>query len=365
MGNSEFDKELAALRERIDAVDRELLALVNRRARLAQEVGALKEHHGQDDCYYRPDREADILRSLLEHSDGPLPDEALATLFREVISACRSLEGRMRIVYLGPEGTFTEAAAIKQFGQLVVRIPMESIAAVFREVESDACEYGVVPVENSTEGVVNHTLDMFLQSRLCICGEVDLRIHQNLLAVEGTERSAITRVYSHQQSLAQCRKWLDTHLPGAERITVSSNAEAARRASAEAGTGAVAGEMAARRYALCMLARNIEDESDNTTRFLVIGRRPVDPSASDKTSLLLSARNQPGALFRLLEPFAKRGITMTRIESRPSRSGLWEYVFFVDIAGHLAEPNVRAAVDEIEGDAALCRVLGSYPRAVS
>lgn len=361
---SEFDK-LQQVRGQIDGVDREILSLLNRRARLAQDIAEIKDGNNDRPHYYRPDREAQVLRNVAETNEGPLSNEALASLFREIMSACRALQNPMRIAFLGPEGTFTEAAALKHFGHSVERRPLDSIDAVFREVASGSCDYGVVPVENSTEGVINHTLDMFVRSRLAICGEVELRIHHHLLSLSSGAGavSQIRRIYSHQQSLAQCRKWLDLHLPAVERVSVSSNAEAARRAVREPDTAAIAGDIAATTYGLEILSENVEDEPDNTTRFLIIGEQSVPPTGADKTSLLLSARNQPGALYGLLEPFARRGISMTRIESRPSRSGLWEYVFFVDIEGHSHDANVVAALEEIRQHATLLKVLGSYPRA--
>jgi len=367
---------LKEIRDRIDALDAELLELLNRRAALAREVAGVKRDEAPGEVY-RPDREAEVLRRALAANAGPLGEEQVARLFREIMSACRALQKRMRVGYLGPEGTFTENAALAHFGADVDTVPLESIDAVFREVESGACDYGVVPVENSTEGVVSHTLDMFVRSTLSICGEVQLRIHHHVMGHDvagragedaggepaATALARASRVYSHQQSLAQCRKWLDTCLPEAERIAVSSNAEGARRAAAESGALAIAGEAAASHYGLTVLAANVEDEPDNTTRFLVIGDHAVPATGADKTSLLMSARNQPGALYRLIEPLASRQVSMTRIESRPSRSGLWEYVFFVDVEGHADDGDVRDALAEIGQHASLLKVLGSYPRA--
>jgi len=356
------EREIEAIRAEIDAVDRELLRLLNERARLAERVARAKIRAGEGDDIYRPDREAAVRRALVEANPGPLPDEDIERLFGEVLSACRALQRPISVAFLGPRGTFTEAAALKHFGHAVESRALESIDAVFREVEASEVDFGIVPVENSTEGVVNHTLDRFMGSALAICGEVELRIHHLLMAAEAVPLAELARVYSHQQSLAQCRRWLDRNLPAAERLAVASNAEAARRAVREAGAAAIAGPVAAETYGLEVLARNIEDEPDNTTRFLVIGRHPARPSGFDKTSLLLSARNRPGALFHLLETFARHGISMTRIESRPARSGLWEYVFFIDVEGHAGEEPLRSALAELEREAAMCRVLGSYPR---
>lgn len=356
------EKKLKALRDEIDGVDDKLLTLISQRATLAQQVAGVKNDNGGE--VYRPDREAEVLRRLAAANPGPLSDERIIRLFQEIVSACRALEKPMTIGFLGPEGTFTEAAAFKHFGHAISVSPLESIDAVFREVESGAADYGVVPVENSTEGVVNHTLDMFIRSKLSICGEVQLRIHHFLMAAQG-DISKIRKVCSHPQSLAQCRKWLDTNLMSAEREAVSSNAEAARIASKHPTTAAIAGEVAAELYDLKLLARKVEDEPDNTTRFLVIGTQSVGRTGSDKTSVMFSAKNRPGALFELLESFKKRKVNMTRIESRPSRSGIWEYVFFIDVDGHVTDDGVKAALADIDAHASFFKVLGSYPRSAT
>lgn len=353
---------LKSLRERIDALDEQIQELITQRASIAEEVARTKKN-GEDATFYRAEREAQVLRRVMERNQGPLSDEEMARLFREIMSACLALELPMNIAYLGPEGTFTQSAALKHFGHSVNAVSLATIQDVFREVESSAAHYGVVPVENSTEGVVNHTLDQFINSPLRICGEVELRIHHHLLATSGG-RDSITRVYSHRQSLAQCREWLDVHMSGIDLVEVASNAEAARRAAAESGAAAVAGEMAAEIYGLEAIASNIEDEPDNTTRFLVIGRRETPPSGADKTSLLMSAHNKPGALYRLLAPFQHHNISMSRIESRPSRRGMWDYVFFVDIEGHAKQEGVAGAIGELEDVASFVKVLGSYPKAV-
>ena len=356
------EDKLKSVRDRIDALDEQIQALINERAACAQAVAALK-NGGDAASFYRPEREANILRKILARNTGPLSGEEMARLFREIMSACLALEQPLCIAYLGPEGTFTQAAALKHFGHSVNTDSHLTIDEVFREVEAGACHYGVVPVENSTEGVITHTLDMFINSPLTITGEVQLRVHHNLLSTLD-DLSAVRRVYSHQQSLAQCRGWLDEHLAGVERIAVSSNAEAARLAEQDKEAAAIASLEAANIYGLRVLVANIEDEPDNTTRFLVIGRDPVPPSGKDKTSLLLSASNKPGALHSLLSPLAQHGISMTRIESRPSRRGVWEYVFFVDIEGHAADTQVAQALDELRAEAAMLKVLGSYPRAI-
>lgn len=354
------DTQLKAIRTRIDALDEQIQALITARAKCAQEVAHIK---GAGADFYRPEREAEVLRKIAGRNGGPLSNEEVARLFREIMSACLALEQPLKIAFLGPEGTFTQAAALKQFGHSVATVPMPAIDAVFREVESGAANYGVVPVENSTEGVINHTLDMFLNSPLHICGEVELRIHHNLMGTM-SDTKAIRRIYSHSQSLAQCREWIEENASGIELINVASNAEAARRAQQEAGAAAIAGETAAAIYGLNLLASNIEDEPDNTTRFLVIGRNSVLPSGSDKTTLLLSTANKPGSLFQLLQPLARHGVSMTRIESRPSRRGMWDYVFFVDIEGHAHSEPVKTALLELQQQAAVLKVLGSYPRAV-
>ncbi len=355
--------KLTELRNKIDRLDEQLQELINARAAIAQEVARIKQQSDGETHFYRPAREAEVLNAVQARNKGPLSDEEIARLFREIMSACLALEQTLKIAFLGPEGTFTQAAALKHFGHSVRTLPMISINEVFREVESGAVSYGVVPVENSTEGVINHTLDMFMLSPLKICGEVELRIHHHLLSRNG-ELSQIDTVYSHQQSLAQCRTWLDTHLPAARRVSVSSNAEAARIASGEPHAAAIAGESAADIYKMNYLVRNIEDDPDNTTRFLIIGRQDTPPSGNDKTSLLLSAGNKVGTLHRLLAPFVHHQISMTRIESRPSRRGMWDYVFFIDIVGHQQDELVRKALEDLAEEALSVKVLGSYPRAV-
>lgn len=357
------DEQLQQVRERINAIDAELLRLISERAACAQDVAKIKDAHGEAVQYYRPEREAEILRRIKAENPGPLDGEEVARLFREIMSACLALEKPLKVGYLGPEGTFTQAAALKHFGHSVHAQPFGAIGDIFREVEAGACDYGVVPVENSTEGVVNHTLDMFMRSPLLIAGEVTLRIHHHLLS-KTVDLGAVRRVYSHQQSLAQCRGWLDRYLPNAERIAVSTNADAAKLAASTLDAAAVASEAAAELYDLGVLAQRIEDEPGNTTRFLVIGPEDSPPSGHDKTSMLLSCRNEAGGLHRLLTPLAEQGISMTRIESRPSRQGVWDYVFFVDVCGHRQSPKVAQALEQLKRAANLCKVLGSYPEAV-
>jgi len=358
-------ERLEAIRREIDDVDTELQRLMNERARLAQAVAALKEEApGPGRGFYRPEREAQILRRVQTRNEGPLPDEAVGRIFRELMSACLALEQPLQVAYLGPEGTFTQAATLKHFGHAVGMQPSTTIDAVFRAVEGGEADCGVVPVENSTEGMVTHTLDMFLRSPLRVTGEVALRV-QLQLASRATDLGEVTRIYGHQQALAQARGWLDVHLPRVPRQPSPSNAQAAAQAAGHPDAAAICSDAAAELHGLAILAPRIEDEPDNTTRFLVIGPDPVPPSGSDKTSLLLSALNRPGTLHRLLTPLAKQGLSMTRIESRPSRQGLWDYVFFVDIEGHSDDSPVAGALAELEETAALCRVLGSYPKAVS
>ncbi|AKH19755.1 prephenate dehydratase [Sedimenticola thiotaurini] len=356
-------ESLEQIRSRIDALDNQIQELINQRAAAAQAVARIKQREDADAFFYRPEREAAILRTIKQRNTGPMGSEEMARLFREIMSACLALELPMRIAFLGPAGTFTQAAALKHFGHSVETVPMQSIPDIFREVESGNAQYGVVPVENSTEGVINHTLDMFIASSLSICGEVMMRIHHHLLSQE-SDLSKIKRVYSHQQSLAQCRLWLDRNLPHAEQITVGSNAEAARLVGKESGSAAIAGEMAAELYHLKGLARNIEDEPDNTTRFLVVGRQLASPSGEDKTTLMCATRNVAGGLNALLAPLAEHGISMSRIESRPSRQGNWDYLFFIDINGHREDENVQQALAVLERESRLLKVLGSYPNAV-
>lgn len=357
------DDTLDSIRQRIDELDEALLNLISERARCAQEIARIKLQLDETAEFYRPEREAKILRKILERNKGPLNDEEMARLFREIMSACLALEQPLNIAFLGPEGTFTQQAVFKHFGHSVHTTSLNAIDEVFREVEAGASQYGVVPIENSIEGVVNHTLDMFVISPLKISGEVELRIHHHLLCPQEPQQR-IERVYSHQQSLAQCREWLDSNLPKAERVAVSSNAEAARRILSEPDAAAIAGDTAAMKYGLQIIKSNIEDHPNNTTRFLIIGRPNVSPSGNDKTSVLVSAGNKPGLLYRLLEPLSRHGVSLTRIESRPSHCVNWEYVFFLDMLGHVDDRNVRLALGELKQATDLFNILGSYPRAV-
>ncbi|MFO1465794.1 MAG: prephenate dehydratase [Steroidobacteraceae bacterium] len=357
--------DLKAIRERIDGIDARIHGLINERARLAQQVGISKAASGRTVDFYRPEREAEVLRNAMRRNQGPLSNEEIVRLFREIMSACLAQQEPLKIAFLGPEGTFTQAAVLKHFGHSVRALPLPAISEIFHEVESGVADFGVVPIENSTEGTVSHTLDMFLTSPLKICGEVEMRIHHFLMA-RSPELEAIKRICAHAQALAQCRGWLDEHLPEVERVPVASNAEGARRARDERGSAAIAGEAAAQLYGLSVLAREIEDRDDNSTRFLVVGRKLFSGSGADKTTLLVSATgtDDAGTLFRLLEPLARHQVNLTRIESRPSHRRKWDYVFFLDLEGHVSDPPVAAALGEVERIATLYKVLGSYPKAV-
>ena len=350
--------ELLNLRHDIDRLDEEILARLAERARNAQRIGEIKQGN-----LYRPEREAQVLRRLADANPGPLPDAAVQRIFREIMSACLALEKPLKVAYLGPAGTFSESASRKHFGSAPNFVPMAAIDDVFRAVEAGNADYGVVPVENSTEGAVGGTLDLLLANPVRIVGEVKLRIHQHLLSrADGI--GAVKRLYSHAQSLAQCHEWLNRNLANLSRVPVASNAEAARLAAEDPESCAIAGEAAAELYDLKVLAANIEDDPNNTTRFLVIGRHDSEPSGRDKTSLVFSAPNRPGAMHTLLEPLARHGVDMTKLESRPARGGLWEYVFYADFLGHQHDPEVAAALTELNEKAAFVKVLGSYPIAV-
>jgi len=352
-------ESLAKLRARIDALDDRLVKLLSARARMAQRVGRVKSGGA-----YRPEREAQVLRRIIRANRGPLSHGALARLFTEIISACRALEDSMIVAYLGPEGTFSQEAVSKHFGGLTTAVSCGSIDEVFRRVETGSVGYGVVPVENSTEGAIGRTLDLLLSTPAKVCGEVVLPIRQCLMS-RSKRIGDVRKVYSHAQSLAQCQQWLARHLPGAQRHPVVSNAEAARIATRERGSAALGPKLAATIYKLNLLARNVEDETRNTTRFLVLAEHESAPSGNDKTSLILSTRNVPGAVHELLGPLAANRVSMTRLESRPSRTGLWEYVFYVDIEGHQQDANVARALAELEQKASFLKNLGSYPAAVT
>lgn len=354
---------LAQLRKQIDSLDQQILKLLNQRANCAMKVATTKLSTNEEATFYRPEREALVLRRIQKLNLGPLSDETVLCFFREIMSACLALEKPLNVAFLGPEGTFTQQAAFKHFGHAAKTLPVASIHEIFNSVEMDHCQFGVVPVENSTEGVIAHTLDCFLSSSLQICGEVEVRVHQNLIS-NASDLSDIKQVLSHQQSLAQCCQWLDTHLPHAERIISSSNAEAVRLVKHSKDKAAIAGQIAADLYTLNIIEKNIEDEANNTTRFMIIGKQQSESTGSDKTSLLLSIGNQSGALYKILAPFAKHNISMTHIESRPSRQGLWDYVFFIDLEGHRHDENVAEALASLKNNVTLINILGSYPKAV-
>jgi chorismate mutase / prephenate dehydratase len=357
---------LQELRGQIDEIDSKIQTLIADRARCAKEIGVVKGLTSTAE-FYRPEREAQVLRRVVERNrGGPLRNEEMVRLFRELMSACLAQEEPLKVAYLGPEGTFTQSAVLKHFGHSVHALSVATIDEVFHEVEAGTADFGVAPVENSSEGTVNiHTLDMFLTSPLKVCGEIELRIHQHLMG-RMQDIGEIRRVCSHPQSLAQCRAWLAEHLPNVEKIPVASNAEAARRARDEDGTAALAGEAASQVYTLRILFKSVEDQEDNTTRFVVVGRKLFPPSGSDKTSILVSATGTegPGALLHLLGPLARHGVNMTRIESRPSRRRKWDYVFFVDLDGHAEDDAVHKALEEVKAKSSLFKILGAYPKAV-
>lgn len=359
-----MSEQLKQHRDQIDAIDEQVLKLVNERAKLARAIGGLKD----DGVIYRPEREAQVLRRLQTNNAGPLSDEAVSNIFRSVMSNCRALEKALSIAFLGPLGTYSEEAALKQFGLGCGAVVCGSIDEVFRTIEAGQADYGVVPVENSTEGAIGLTLDLLLTSPLKICGEVTLPIHHCLLSGQA-DISKISHVMSHTQSLAQCHEWLNRVLPTATREAVTSNARAAQLTQdfitpENTFAAAIASKRAAELFGLNVLAENIEDDPKNTTRFLVLGKHDVAPSGQDKTSLVMATKNAPGAVVSLLSPLAEHGVSMTKFESRPSKTGVWEYVFFVDIEGHHQDAMVRSALSTISQRAAFVKVLGSYPMAV-
>jgi len=359
--NNDEMKELAAVRGEIDATDDAVLRLLNRRAGFVARVAELKEKLRTP--FYVPSRERQIIERLSASNPGPFPTEAIRSVFQEVFSACLSLERTVKVAYLGPEGTFSHMAVKHQFGLSARAIPIKTIGGVFEEVDRGGADLGVVPVENSTEGVIIPTLDGFVDSDLKVSAEIILKISLCLLARQGVELEQIERVYSLPVAMAQCRRWLATHLPRATVVESPSTAEAARSALGDAHGAAVASEMAAKLYELQILKRNIEDFAQNVTRFLVLGRQQPGATGRDKTSMLLTTRDEPGILYRVLGAFAERGLNMTKIESRPSRRRAWEYVFFVDIDGHAQDPAVGQAVSAVRDQCESLKVLGSYPKA--
>lgn len=355
---------LTEIRQQIDEIDEKIQTLVMKRAELAIQVAEAKRREEEKPVFFRPEREAEVLQRVIQrNAKGRLPNEVLTRLFKEIMSACLALQNPLKIAFLGPIGTYSQAATLKYFGHQIEPLATQTIDEVFRQVETGHAHYGVVPIENSTEGGVNQTLDCFVNTPLKICGEVNLPIHHNLLA-KTEQLIHIKTVYSHPQSLAQCRTWLNTHLPQAKRVTVDSNAEAAVRAAQEPNSAAIASLTAAEIYELNVVATHIEDNVNNTTRFAILGHQSVAPTGKDKTSLLLSSNNTAGALYQLLFPFAENKVSMTRIESRPSQQGIWEYVFFIDFEGHIKDDAVQQVMQTLQTRASLIKQLGSYPQAI-
>jgi chorismate mutase/prephenate dehydratase len=360
--SASHDRELLELRTQIDAVDREMLALLNRRAQLALSVGEIKKRQGS--VVFRPEREAQVIDSLKAANNGPLKNESVAPIWREIMSACRALETPTRVAYLGPAGTFSEQAALGFFGTSIVRVPCVSIDEVFRTTTSGAADFGVVPVENSTEGVVARSLDLFLTTPLFIIGETSLSVRHNLLRLTDSQEG-IEAVCAHPQALAQCHGWLSNHLPHVERRPVASNAEGARLAAADAKLAAIASERAGSEYGLHVVAPAIQDDPHNRTRFAIVTHpdRHPQPKASshDCTSLVVSVTNRPGAVHDMLVPLKRHGVSMSRFESRPARSGQWEYYFYIDLQGHPDDPRIAAALSELRAACAFFKLLGTYP----
>ncbi|KAF1013057.1 MAG: P-protein [Burkholderia gladioli] len=358
--DDELNALLKPLRERIDAIDTRLIALLNQRATVALEIGEIKKEFKVP--VFRPEREQQVIERLQEMSEGPLVGEHINTIWREIMAASRSLEKTIRVSFLGPIGTYSEQAMLAYFGQSIEGLPCPSIDEVFRGVEAGTSEFGIVPVENSTEGAVSRTLDQLLHTQLLIGGELSLPIHHNLLSQSGS-LDGVKRVCAHAQSLAQCQRWLAINAPHLERQAVASNAEAARLAGDAPSVAAIASDRAAIHYGLQIAYSMIQDDPHNRTRFVTIGHTPTAPSGNDQTSLIVSVKNEPGAVFKLLEPLARHGVSMTRFESRPARVGTWEYYFYIDIEGYRDDAAVAAALTELDGTAAFLKILGSYPRA--
>ena len=349
------------LRSRIDAIDDHILKLLNERSQVVLEVGRLKSGKNLD--FHVPGRERQIYERLLSQNPGPFPNDALKSIYREIISACLALESPMKVAFLGPKATFSHLATMHQFGLSAELVPQKSIPAVFEEVEKGKALYGVVPVENSTEGVVSHTLDMFVESGLQITAEIMLEVHHDLLSRTGRLED-IKKVYSHPQPIAQCRHWLEDNLPGVPMVDVASTAVAAQIVSDDYTAAAIASELAGSLYDLKVVRSRIEDQVNNFTRFLVIARKGCERSGNDKTSVLFSVKDEPGILCRMLDPFAKRGINLSKIESRPFKKKAWEYIFFLDLFGHVSDPDVAAALDELKQCCQFIKILGSYPRSM-
>ncbi len=352
--------KLLPLRERIDQIDAEILDLLNRRARTAQEVGEIKHAHHAEGPVLRPEREAQVIRQLQAKNRGPFPAEGVAAVWTEIMSGCRGLEQALSVAYLGPAGSFSEQAAFEHFGHAVTGVPCASFDEVFRSVEAGSADVGMVPVENSTEGAVNRTLDLLLGSQVRILGERSILIRHCLMSKEPGLKG-VTKILAHPQALAQCQNWLNRNYPGLPREPVSSNSEAARIASTDPTVAAIASDSAAQAWGLQLVAEGIQDDAQNRTRFLAIGSIANLPSGQDKTSLILAVANRAGAVYQMLSPLSENGVSMTRFESRPARTGQWEYYFYVDIEGHCEDPPVRKALAALEAQCAFFKVLGSYP----
>ncbi len=346
------------LRDQIDSIDIQILGLLNRRAGIAQEIGKIKNKINAP--IYCPDREAQVLRGIVERNLGPLNNGDLRTIYREIMSACRTLEKRNTVAFLGPKGTFSEQAVYECFGSAVEALSCSTIDEVFSAVEISDAEFGVVPIENSTEGAINRTYDLFVRSPLTISNEVSIPIRHNLMTASGNMHG-IKQICAHAQALAQCQGWLNTHFPDIPKRAVSSNAEAARMAKDDPTVAAIASEIASKCYDLHIVNAWIQDELQNRTRFAVIGRKDTEPTGKDQTSLLVSVKNEAGAVYKMLEPFDRYGVSMTRLESRPTKRGDWEYYFFVDLVGHIKEERVAKALEELKGRVSYLKVLGSYP----
>ena len=351
-------KSLQELREQIDQIDSQLLDLLNQRAQLARFVGELKASNNAP--VLRPEREAQIMRNLQANNSGPLRVHDLEIIFREIISACRSLEKRVGVAYLGPIGTFSEQAVYKHFGQAIEGKPCHSIDEVFRVVEAGDADFGVIPVENSTEGTINRTLDLLLQTRLLISAEIVLPIHHNLMTSTGSMQG-VKHILAHSQALAQCQSWLKQNYSNITTQAVASNGEAARTAAEENTVAAIAGEVAAKQYGLQIIASHIQDDAHNCTRFAVIGELQTEASGHDQTSLILSVPNKAGAVYDMLAPIARHQVSMTRFESRPARMGAWEYYFYIDVKGHQRTPKIAAMLSELKQAVSFFKILGSYP----
>lgn len=355
-----IEKGLLAIRKKIDALDAQFLQLLTERARLAAEVATLKAKQ-ENPVYYRAEREAQVLRSIVERNQSLLDDREVERIFRDIMTACLALQKPLNIAFLGPEGTFSQQAAVKHFGEGATLSACSSIKALFHAVSTEQANYGVVPIENSTEGMVHQTMDQLVSSEVHICGEINLRIQQHFASLDTT--TAIERIYSHQQSLAQCKEWLVEHYPGINTIELSSNAQAAQAAAKDPASAAICGRLAAMQYGLHLRNRCIEDYKNNTTRFIIIGRNAPQPSGKDKTSLIISSPHQAGSLSKILHVFDKHHLNMTLIESRPYRHRNWTYIFFIDFEGHKDEPKVQQALEDLVQSSVMMTLLGSYPQA--